>query len=168
MKQANGHRGRMVSRIAYRRLGIAGVAAALFTTATLTAPATADTHTIYMTTSDSCTYDCAVAVMQVKGHKIRYKMSPAQGNGIYSVGWMHRRGHTVKGLVGGWECSRPTRQTNEVSGRGPRTHFVGMQVTTKRQARRFANRHSYWSVSFPDWPWTSPKQWRANYARFCE
>ncbi|MBK6764007.1 MAG: hypothetical protein IPG68_12380 [Micrococcales bacterium] len=119
----------------------------------LAAPASADTRTVYMTTSDSCVYDCAVAVMQVKRNKIRFKMSPAQANGISSIGWMRRRGDTVRGLVGGFECYPPTKETRQVSGRGSRTHFVDLQVTSRAQARAFANRHSDLGVSLPDWPW---------------
>ena len=106
--------------------------------------------------------------MQVKNNKIRFKMSPAQANGISLIGWMRQRGGTVWGLVGGFECSEPTKRTMQVSGRGSRTHFVDMQVTSKAQARVFAKRHTDWYVSIPDWPWGSLKRWKANYAKFCE
>ena len=134
----------------------------------LAAPASADTHTIYMTSKDSCQYDCAIVVMQAKGNKVRFKMSMDQANGVSSVGWMRRHRDTVKGLVGGFECSTPTRETRRVEGRGSRTRFVDMQVTSRAQARAFGKRHCDLRCRIPDWPWKSMKQWKADYRKFCE
>jgi hypothetical protein len=142
--------------------------AVTWTFAILATPVSADTHTIYMTSKNSCQYDCAIVVMQTKGNKVRFKMSMDQAGGISSVGWMRRRGNTVKGLVGGFECYKPTKETRRVSGRGSRTHFTGMRVTSRAKARAFGKRHCGVTCGIPEWQWKSMKQWRADYAKFCD
>ena len=136
--------------------------------ASVAVPASADTHTIYMTSQDSCRYDCAIVVMQVRGDKVRFKMSMDQANGVGSIGWMRRKGDTLSGLTSGSECSKPTKQRMQVAGKGPRTHFVDMQVTTRDAARAFGKRHCGLSCGVPNWPWKSMKDWRADYEKFCE
>lgn len=131
-------------------------------------PAHADTHTVYMTSEESCQYNCAIVVMQVRGDRVRYKMSVAQANGISSIGWMRRHGHTISGLTSGFECDKPTRQRLKVAGKGRRTHFVDMQVRTREAARKFARRHCGLECGLPEWPWKTMDQWRADYAKFCE
>ncbi len=128
-------------------------------------PAAAGTHTVYMTSSDTCVYDCVVAVMQVKGDKVRYKIAHAMADGISSIGWMTRTGNRVTGVAGS-DCSK-SRVSRVVAGRGANTHFEGMQVTSRKVAETFESRHPHLGLTLPTWPWVTPKQWRANYQRYC-
>lgn len=147
--------------------GSVGAAVLVLTLSFGVMPASAGGHTIVMTTSDSCRYDCTIVVMQVKGSKVRFKNRYAQSGGIYSIGWMTRQGNQVKGLVGYGDCGKHT-ETRTVVGRGDSTHFTGMHVTSKGQARAFARRHPNLGLGIPTWPWTSLKRWKAGYKKFCE
>ncbi len=131
----------------------------------LSAPAVADGHTTYMVNGDDCQYDCAVIALQAKGDRVRFKMSMMQAGGVGSVGWMRRHGDWVTGQVGG-TCSKGP-QSKQVAGRGASTHFVGWQVVSKAQARRFARLHCGPECGIPEWPWVSKSDWVANYDRYC-
>lgn len=132
----------------------------------ISSPVAADGHTIYMVSSEPCAYQCAVVVMQVKGKKLRFKYSQMQAGGVQSIGWMRRRGDSVTGQVGG-DCYKHV-DTRSVAGRGRHTHFLGMVVTSAAEAKVFARRNCDLECGIPHWPWTSPKRWRAEYARLCE
>lgn len=149
-----------------RRIALASAIASLVGL-TLSMPASARSHTIYMVSSDTCQYaECGVVAMQADGNRIRFKMSRAQSGGVGSIGWMRREGNTVIGQVGS-DCSKST-ETKSVSGHGARTHFVGWRVVSKAQARKFAHVHCGFECGIPEWAWTSPREWAAAYARLCE
>ena len=154
----------MIGLLGRRRSALAGVAGAI-AALSLATPASAETHTIYMTSSESCVYDCAITVRQVKGKKVRFKESYAQSGGGGSIGWMTRRGRTITGWSGG-ECQKDWTSM-AVVGRGERTRFPEMKVSSKAQAKAFAVRHPNLGLAIPTWPWYSLSEWKANYARFC-
>ncbi len=145
------------------RAGLAGMVGLI--ALVLGSPALAHTHTIYMTSSDCRYSECGIVVMQVKGQNVRYKASYAMSGGVGSIGWMTRSGGTITGLTGG-ECQKD-RTSMAVVGRGERTHFPGMKVSSETRAQAFAARHPNMGLVVPSWPWYSLREWKANYARFC-